>query len=63
VPLRAPAAAPMLSIAVRQSMEVSSQPAIGETVMEPMPMPAEMSAAARLRRCSNQAVAAAIIGA
>ena len=57
------AAVPMASIAVRQSMAVRSHPASGEIVMEPIPMPAETRAAARLRRCSSQAVAAAIIGA
>ena len=53
----------MISMAARQSKEPSSHPASGEIVIDPTPMPAETSAAARLRRCSSHAVAAAIIGA
>jgi hypothetical protein len=53
----------MANMAVRQSKASISHAARGETVIEPMPMPAETRAAARLRRCSSQPVAAAIIGA
>ena len=57
------ASSPITSIAVRQSKVVMSQRASGAVVVEPSPSPAETSATARLRRCVNQRVVVAVIGA
>ncbi len=56
------AAIPMVSCAVRQSKLVTSQPAIGETVIGATPRPAETSETARLRCLTNHPLTAAIIG-
>jgi hypothetical protein len=55
--------AAMISIEARQLWCVTSQAASGDMVIGAMPMPAETSDTARLRRVSNQPVTQAIIGA
>src|SRR6185295_20106712 len=55
--------AAMISIDARQLWCVTSQAASGDMVIGAMPMPAETSDTARLRRVSNQPVTQAIIGA
>ena len=52
-----------ICIEVRQSWFETSQAASGDMVIGAMPMPAETSDTARLRRVSNQPVTHAIIGA
>src|SRR5438105_2521161 len=54
---------PIANMAVRQPYAEISQRANGEIVSGATPIPAETSETARLRWVSNQAVAAAIIGA
>jgi hypothetical protein len=53
---------PIMSMAVRQSVKITSWAAIGATVMGAMPMPAETRETARLRRVSNQPVTVAMRG-
>src|SRR5688572_22026379 len=54
---------PMESIAVCQPCVVTRYWASGDMVRGAMPMPAETSETASARRCSNQPMTAAIIGA